>query len=58
MIDRPMEDIDAILDRFRQWLEAARDEARDLGADGLRAGHAPDEMAGDPKHRACVGLLS
>ena len=57
MIDRPMEDIDAILDRFRQWLEAARDEARDRGADGLRAGHAPDEMAGDRPEFGLVNLV-
>jgi molecular chaperone GrpE len=43
MIDRTTEDIDAILDRFRRWLEEARDEARDLAADGLRAGLAADE---------------
>ncbi len=27
MIDGHFEDIDAVLDRFRRWLEAARDEA-------------------------------
>lgn len=45
MIDRPLEDIDAILDRFRRWLEATRDEA------GVLAG---EDVDGD---RAEVGLV-
>lgn len=33
MIDRPMEDIDGILDRFRRWLETSRQEAEALGSE-------------------------
>ena len=57
MIDRPMEDIEAVLDRFRRWLEAARDEAGDLGADGLRAPHMTDKVAGDRPEFGLVNLV-
>jgi molecular chaperone GrpE len=57
MIDRPMEDIDAVLDRFRQWLESARDEAKDLGPEGLHDGPATDKVAGDRPEFGLVSLV-
>lgn len=54
MIDGPMDDIDAILDRFRGWLEAARDEAEVLVGAGERAPDPSNRSAGD---RPEVGLI-
>jgi molecular chaperone GrpE len=33
MIDRPTEDVEEVLDRFRRWLEAARAQAGEVGSD-------------------------
>jgi molecular chaperone GrpE len=57
MIDRPTEDIDAVLDRFRRWLEAARGEAGQLGANGVSDGHAADDPGGDRPEFGLVNLV-
>lgn len=58
MIDRPMEDIDAILERFRRWLETSRDEAEGLPArDGARASDGPDEPEGDRPEFGLINLV-
>jgi molecular chaperone GrpE len=49
MIDGPTGDIDAVLERFRRWLQEARDEAETLDAGGVPA------PAGD---RADFGLVN
>jgi molecular chaperone GrpE len=57
MIDRPLEDIDAILDRFRRWLEATRAEASDLGADGPYALDPTEETSGARPDFGLVNLV-
>ena len=57
MMETPMEDIDAILDRFRRWLETTRDEAEALGADGVDARRETAEAAGDRREFGLVNLV-
>jgi molecular chaperone GrpE len=46
MIDRPSQDVEGVLDRFRQWLEAARAQAADLGSDWPPVGTDHDGAPG------------
>ena len=49
MIDRQSEDVEDVLDRFRRWLEAARDEAgRPAGIGSASPGRTAERRAAAP----------
>jgi molecular chaperone GrpE len=57
MIERASGDIEAILDRFRRWLESAREEAEALAPGGLHALDGADEAAGGRPEFGLVNLV-
>jgi len=48
MNDRPYGDVEEVIDRFRRWLQEARDQAEALGSDGPHADVGPGEPSDGP----------